>query len=199
MKKCFLLIWIAAVLLLCGCQAKEQEGMYLEPAQLNDQESAIAKLLGANTDQLILDFSLDETVRSVHLNTYELIDGEWSPINGGGGMLMEDAKGRMALGFDVIPDGMRIAIQSENHSHSSSHKSSEQMDVEGMGRSTSRMASRLNVEYEKECAVACQIITSKNEIHSYDTDYFEDPSRFAEHGYEHVYAVTIMFSQKPLQ
>ena len=43
-----------------------------------------------------------------------------------------------------------------------------------------------------------QIVTSKNEVRSYSTDYFFQPEEYEKYGYEHVYAVTVLFSQKPL-
>ena len=41
-----------------------------------------------------------------------------------------------------------------------------------------------------------QIATTKNEISSYDVKYFEMPREYGKHGYEHVYAITVMFSEK---
>lgn len=185
------------VLLLTGC-TKPAAKMTLQPAQLTKDEAAIAKLLGSDYDQLLMDFKLDERVQTVQISCYELKDGAWEHISGGGKQLMNEPEGRLALGFDIIPDGMRVAVQAGDISGSTSHVSAERLDTEDMGRSTSRMASVMNVEYEREIPVACQIITAKPAIHSYDTDYFEDPSHIARQGYEHVYCVTVMFSTQPL-
>lgn len=190
---------LLAIMLLTGCASPGEIGMTLSPAQLTDAEAAVAELLGANRDQLLLDFHLDDSVQSLHVTAYELRGGAWEPISGGGGMWMNEPEGRMALGFDVIPDGMRIAVQAGEISSSTTHTAAVQLDAEGMGRSTSRMANAATVEYEKEIPVACQIITSKNEIHSFNTDYFADPSHIAQQGYEHVYCITLMFSALPLE
>ena len=63
-----------------------------------------------------------------------------------------------------------------------------------MGSATSTLADRSDIAYEQEIPLVIQIITSKNEIHSYDVSYFEHPEEYTE--YEHVYAVTVRFSQK---
>ena len=68
-------------LIACGNTAKKP-ALYIEKAQLSEQEESIAKLLGANSEQLIYDFKLDNTVTSVQINTYVLINGEWKPISG---------------------------------------------------------------------------------------------------------------------
>ena len=43
-----------------------------------------------------------------------------------------------------------------------------------------------------------QIITSKNEVHSYVVDYFFQPEEYEKYDYEYVYAITVLFSQKPV-
>ena len=41
-----------------------------------------------------------------------------------------------------------------------------------------------------------QVATAKSEFTTYEVDYFGMPRELAKHGYEHVYAVTVMFSEK---
>ena len=61
----------------CSDSPKKVNNMYIEPAQLTEEEERLAALLGLNTKQRIFDFVLDETVQSIQVNTYRLIDGEW--------------------------------------------------------------------------------------------------------------------------
>ena len=64
-------VWIILlVLMLSGCA--KNEGMYVEPAQLTQEEQEIAELLGLNTEHRIFDFTVDDTVQTVQVNVYEL-------------------------------------------------------------------------------------------------------------------------------
>ena len=77
--------------------------------------------------------------------------------------------------------------------------SSEEIDdPEGMGRTTSFLSNRTEIVYGQEIPLAIQINTTKNEVISYFTDYFFQPEEYEKLGYEHVYALTVMFSQEPL-
>lgn len=43
-----------------------------------------------------------------------------------------------------------------------------------------------------------QITKDKNEVHSYVVDYFFQPEEYEKYDYEYVYAITVLFSQKPV-
>ena len=88
MKKFFALIALLA--LLAGCSAEAAPSMYIEPAKLDEKEEAVAKLLGADTDQHLFDVVLDGTARKVSVCTYELVDGAWELRSGGGGMSLKE-------------------------------------------------------------------------------------------------------------
>lgn len=90
-----------------------------------------------------------------------------------------------------------MALQSQHHGGATSH-SIEQPQLEGMSVTTSKRTSPVEVVYEQEIPLAIQILTAKDAVHSYDVDAFFQPERYAPYGYEHIYAVTVMFSQKPL-
>ena len=110
-----LLLGVVLSVSLTACAENNLDQMYIEEAQLTEEEKNIAELLGLNQEYRLYDFSLDDTVKSMQINTYELIDGEWHIVAGGGGQAFEDAEGRLALGFDNLADGLRIAIQSEHN------------------------------------------------------------------------------------
>lgn len=198
MKKVMtIIIAIVFVLSLVACRDKTQKpAMYLEKAKLSEQEENIAKLLGANSDQHIYDFMLDDTVQSVQVNTYELIEGTWKFVSGGGGQAFSDEKGRLALDFENLAEGLRVALQSEHNSGSSKYSTESTEEFEGMGRATSILSDLTEIVYEKEIPLIIQILTTKNTISSYNVDYFYSPDEYEKHGYEHVYAITIRFSQK---
>jgi len=172
--------------------------MYIEEAQLTEEEKNIAELLGLNQEYRLYDFSIDDTVKSMQINIYELIDGEWHIIAGGGGQAFEDSEGRIALGFDNVADGLRIAVQSEHNSGSTSYFKESKNDITGMGYATSTLSDKQKIVYDQEIPLVIQIITSKNEVHSYVVDYFFQPEEYEKYDYEYVYAITVLFSQKPV-
>lgn len=198
MKKVFALLVLLA--LLAGCSAEAAPAMYIEPAQLDEKEEAVAKLLGADTDQHLFDVVLDGTAKKVRTVVYELADGEWRVLTAGNMALNEDSKkGRMAFGFEDLRGKYWEAVQFEKDFRSSSYGSPEEAELaEGMGRATSFLSNRTEVVYGQEIPLAVQIHTAKNGVISYGPEQFFYPEEYEELGYEHVYALTVMFSQEPL-
>ena len=200
MKKLMVIVLaIVGMLSMAGCADKEknEKKMYIETAQLTEEEEEIASLLGLNTEQRIYDFTLDESVQSIQVNTYRLMDGEWKLEAGGGGQAFSDTTGRIALGFERLDEGNRIAIQSEHTDGSTEYKSERNEDLNEIGSfATSVLSGKAEVVYEKEIPLAVQIITSKNEVVSYQVDYFHSPEEYEKLGYEGVFAITVRFSQK---
>lgn len=199
MKRCMIALILCLTLLLCGCTAEKAPKMYVEPAQLTKQEDAIVKLLGADPDQFIYDFTVDQTVKSFQLNVYCLEDGQWVPSNGGGGYAWDNPKGRLALGFGVIPNGMRVALQCGDDYSATRHTSAEPMDTTGMSRGISRLSSRTALTYDQEVPLVIQSFTDRMEHYSYTPESYFTPEVFADKGFTHVYAITIQFSQNPLE
>lgn len=198
MKRIFALFALLA--LLAGCSAEAAPEMYIQPAELNEEEEAVAKLLGADTDQHLFDVVLDGTAKKVSVNTYELADGAWELRSGGGGMALKEGekKGRMAFGFEDLRGSLRKAVQFGDDFFASSHEIPEEETEENLGRTTSFLSNRTEIVYGQEIPLAIQINTSKNEVVSYFTEYFFHPEEYEKFGYEHVYALTVTFSQEPL-
>ena len=121
MKRQFVLLALLA-LVLSGCSsAGAAPVMYIQPAELSAEEEAVAKLLGADTDQHLFDVVLDGTAKKVSVNTYELAEGKWELLTGGGGMaLKEDAKeGRMTTPGAAWPSASRTCGASTGRPSSS--------------------------------------------------------------------------------
>ena len=200
MKKLIVaLLVMIGIISMIGCSAtsKTADKMYIEPAQLTEEEEKIAALLGLDTQQKIYDFVLDETVQSIQVNTYRLMDGEWKLEAGGGGQAFSDVEGRIALSFERLDKGLRIAIQSEHTDGSTEFKNESNGDLNEIGSfATSVLSEKTEFVYEEEIPLAVQIITSKNEVVSYQVDYFNSPEEYEKFGYEGVFAITIRFSQK---
>lgn len=183
---------------LSGCAAQPKHpAMYLQRAALTEQEKSIATLLDTDDGQPIYDFVLDNTVQSVAVNVYRLTDGAWEPIVDGG-QVFSDAKGRLALGFDNIAEGVRIALQSDGSNGATSHRTVSEEDFSGMSRATAFLDDTTEIIYEQEMPLVVQISTTKNGIRSFDVDTFFTPEQYESYGYEHVYAITLQFSQKPV-
>ena len=196
-----LFLVITGMICIMGCSDTPEKGnkMYIEPAQLTEEEEQIAALLGLNTKQRIFDFVLDDTVQTIQVNSYRLIDGEWKMETGGGGQAFSDTKGRIALGFERLDEGMRVAIQSEHTGGSTEYQSERNEDLEEIGTfATSVLSQRTEFTYEEEIPLVVQVITSKNEIVSSILDDFYSPEEYEKLGYEGVFAITIRFSQKTI-
>jgi len=123
-----------------------------------------------------------------------LSNGDWKLIAGGGGQAFTDTEGRIALGFERFADGVRVAVQSENVGGCTSYASMPGNNFDSMGCATSILSDNTEIMYEQEIPLAVQIMTAKNQISSYVVEYFNNPEVYAE--YEHVYAITVRFSQK---
>jgi len=176
--------------------------MYIQPAELTEEEEAVAKLLGADTSQHLYDIVLDGTARKMSVQIYELADGKWEAVSGGGGMALEEdnTKGRVAFGFENLRKDFRKAVQFGKDCFAATWRAPEEEAEEpgDMGTTTSYLSNRTEIVYEKEIPIAIQIVTSKNEVSSYDPEYFFRPEAYEELGYEHIYALTVLFSQEPL-
>ena len=200
MKKLIIIVLaIVGMISMVGCSDTEKtiDKMYIEPSQLTEEEEKIAALLGLDTQQKIYDFVLDETVQSIQVNTYRLIDGEWKLETGGGGQAFSDATGRIALSFERLDEGIRIAIQSEHSGGSTEYDSERNEDLNEIGGyATSILSEKTEFAYEEEIPLVVQIITSKNEVVSYQVDYFNSPEEYEKFEYEGVFAITVRFSQK---
>ena len=203
MKTKIFALFILLALALSACSAEAAPVMYIQPAELTEEEEAIAKLLGADTDQHLFDVVLDGTARKISICTYELADGKWERFSGGGGLRLEEnmTTGRLCFGFEDMRKEFRQAVQFGGKDYfavSWEAPEEEEEDPEGMSRTTAFFSNRTEIVYEKEIPLAIQINTTKNEVSSYDPEYFFRPEEYEKLGYEHVYALTVTFSQEPL-
>lgn len=202
-RYCALLLAVLLALGASACGVTGQAAMSIQPAQLSAEEEALAQLLDVNIDSCrIFDFQMDggnskkkTGVQSVQLTLYELVDGEWSPVIQDRGAF-SDAAGRIALSFGKIAEGVRIAVQGESSFSSRTHDTVPEDGVLSMAHATSMLTSAVTMELGKETPLIIQIATTKSDILSYGVEYFNMPREYAKHGYEHVYAITVMFSQK---
>ena len=198
-KRCLaLLLGAVMALSLCACAGKDPD-MSIQPAQLTEEENRLLELLNVGMEQYrIFDFTVSNKVQSIQINTYELQNGMWEVLVGGGGHAFTDPKGRLALSFGKLTEGLGTALQGESCNDAVSYTLPPQEDGASMSYATSTLSRGIPVAYDQEIPLVIQVATTKSEIHSYDVDYFNRPEEYAKLGYEHVYAITVLFSQEPL-
>ena len=191
---------------LAGCGADkdkedgQNEGMFIQPAQLSEEETALTELLAVEMGNYrMFDFRLsgDSGVQSMWLTAYELVDGDWSVIAQERGAFT-DPEGRIALTFGKVTDGVRTAVQSASGTGTNSYTPIPEDDVSGMAFATSKLSGPASIEFDQEIPLVLQVATAKSEFTTCDVGYFGMPRELAKHGYEHVYAITVTFSQKPV-
>lgn len=190
---------------LSGCGADDSKdkdkdkdaAMTIAPAQLSEEEQNLARLLALGMESYhIFEFQVSGA-QSFQFNTYELVDGDWSRIQGGGGAVLDAESGRIALTFGKITDGVRLALQREDGRFTAtSYQPEPGDDVSGMTFATSALDGTQTIELEQEIPLVLQVATAKNEVRMYQVDYFGMPRELAKHDYEHVYAITVVFSAK---
>lgn len=198
-KRCLaLLLGAVMALSLCACAGKDPD-MSIQPAQLTEEETRLLELLDVGMEQYrIFDFTVSDKVQSVQINTYELKNGMWEVLVGGGGHAFADPNGRLALRFGKLTEGVGTALQGESGYGSASYTLPPQEDGAALSYATSTLSRSIPLAYDQEIPLVIQVATTKNEIHSYDVDYFNKPEEYAKLGYEHVYAITVLFSREPL-
>lgn len=196
MKKLLVLL-LLPTLLLTACGG--QKAMVIETAKLSKAEENIKKLLGnAHGSEYIFDFRLDDQVKSIEVNTYELEDGAWKLTSGGGGQSLDEKAGRLALKFDVLGEDLRVAIQTGDEISASEFRSAE--PLENYGSTATGSMPHAVIEYGKEIPLALQVNTSKTAVRALDPEgAFRNPGEIAEYGYERVCLLTVMFSTAGLE
>lgn len=200
-----LLLAAALALSLAGCgmmdkgKKKGESGdMTIQPAQFTEEESALMELLAIQADNYrIFDFQLKENsgVQSMRLTTYELAEGDWEVV-AQSARAFTDPEGRIALTVGKITDGVTTAVQSASGGGSDTYTPTPEDDVSGMAFATSKLSEPTAIELDQEIPLMLQVATAKSEFTTYDVDYFGMPRELAKHGYEHVYAITVAFSEK---
>ena len=148
---------------------------------------------GRASETQIYDFSLDDKINSIKIKTYQLTDGRWEIMSENESLEFTDSKGRIALQFEDISNELKVSVQGEHSNSAFSYFGEIKNDNDNMSISTSALTDTEKISYEKEIPLAVQIITSKDEVNSYDPSYFFKPDEYEKYGYEHVYAVTVTF------
>ena len=189
---------MALSLTACGANDKDKEeagGMTIAPAQLSEEEQKLVDLLALGMGSHHIFSFQAKGAKSLYFNVYELVDGDWSPLPGGGGGGLSAESGRIALTFGKMTEGVRLAYQTEQDNIFASFQITPADDVSNMAFGTSTLdTDPTSIELDQEIPLVIQIATSQNELRMYKVDYFGMPRELAKTGYEHIYAITVTFS-----
>lgn len=203
-----LLLAAVTALGLVGCGAEKDKedksghaAISVYPAKFSAEETALTELLDVSINNYrMFDFQIgSETqgVQSMMFRAYELEDGNWVDI-ATQVYPFSDAVGRIALTFGKMPDGVKMAVQSESGTNSSTFAPVVEEGEAAVTYATSALTGSPSVEFDEEVPLVLQFATSKSEFSTYNVEYFGMPRELAKHDYDHVYAVTVTFSQKPV-
>ena len=128
----------------------------------------------------------------VEISTYQLEDGSWSVISREDRQVM-NKKGRIALGFDNIGDGIRVALQDSETGVVSSYTTDAVAGCGDMGWAAGVLSGHEKISYDEEKPLILQVVTSGNPVNYYLVQYFYTPEVYEDYDYEQVFAVTIRF------
>lgn len=177
--------------LVCACAPSAPNAtLTLKKAELTQEERDVMSLLGGGKTA-IFDFALDDSIKTVRVERYELCaKGEWEAF--GGGSFAVTGTGRIALTLDPAHDEIRVAIQDE-HGTSAIRNTYPENGRVGQNIATSLPEGEMRFGAGQEVPLAVQVLTGQKEIVTYTTDYFFRPEEYLQYGYENVYAVTVTF------
>lgn len=189
-----IIIILALLMVSCGNKAKEPK-MYIEKARLSKEEQNIIELLGLANDHQIYDFKLDDKVKSFQASTYELVDGEWRLISVRN-QAFTDTQGRYASTFENLAKGHMSSIQSKATNNKTQYTTEYPENITGMSHASTYLSDKTEITYEKEIPLVLQVSTNQSSIILDGFESFFTPEVYVEYGYEHMYAITILFSEK---
>ncbi len=170
---------------------QHKPAMYLEPVE--------AQPLHQSSFNQTYDFRMDGTLNSVVMEVWELADGQWTVLGGGriGASLKE---GQFALSFDHLPKAVTYSVSGASYTYTVN----KDFAVDAMPAADSRLYTTLRtqlqeISYETPIPMAIQMFTSNQNPQSIGVDFFHQPDLLAAEGHDHVYAVTLTFSQIPME
>lgn len=173
--------------------------MYIEPAQLTEQEELIKSLASQGRNCLLYDFQLGKDEHSLTICVYHLEDGQWALYTGGNqqALPVQDGKGLFALSFGPLTEGIITSTVDEKNGVGSLSQAPAEIvhDITGLNTETAFSTALAEIRYDEEIPLALQFITSKlQEVDPSPVLSFL-PEDLTMLGHEHVFLVTATFSK----
>ncbi len=179
MKKIAAMMMLMLLLtLLSGCQANVST---IEVAKLDEGDQIYEDMLGPGTETF--DLVLGKDARSIHMNLYQLVNGEWVPLVDGGRNVI-NSKERNIVG--IYKDNIRLRSGGEQY-----HLPINELMLDNPGIGIARINEKTELELEAQVPVFLYVESSTNKLAVALSDFYH-PEKLAAH--ERVYALTAMVS-----
>ena len=181
--------------------------LYIETAQLSEDEQTLLDLIDFGHSRYVLyDFVIEDTAHQLFFKTYVFKDGQWqitpAEQTNGSRALSYSTSGRLLLDSEDLSRRLLIALQRADGSGYTGTAYDTGSSVFDSGMFTAyTLPKRTEILYDQEIPLVLKVIPhdhsiSKDDIHTI-FENFSNPSAFAESAtkFEHLYGVTITFSQ----
>lgn len=193
MKK-YVMLLVMVIVLLGVTACSSQREMTLEPAQLDQKEEKLKSLLCTEEKPLLLDFSVEDSMKSVRVQFYELDkQGKWKK-----GTQLNEAvggSGRIAVVYNGEGGLKYMALQSgEDETAVFSNKGTDKELKAGRIKTETGLQEKAIIASDKEIPVFIGILSSKEHVETYDVNTYFEPEKYK--GHDKVYAATVTFSEK---
>lgn len=170
---------------------EKKPAMYMEPVETQP-------LHPASFNQTY-DFRMDDGVKSVVMEIWELEDGQWTDLGVGriGASLQE---GQFSLSFNDLPKGVTYFVDGASYTYTVDKDFAvDFVPAPDNGLYTTMLSQLQEITYETPIPVALQIYTTNQNPQFIGTHFFHQPEKLASEGHDHVYALTLTFSQSLME
>ncbi|MBQ8313866.1 MAG: hypothetical protein IJX84_11770 [Clostridia bacterium] len=189
MKRVLFLMLLCATLLLTGC-AEQKPAMYMEPAKEQPLHQA--------SFNQTYDFRMDDGLKSVVMEVWELVDGQWTVL-GGGRIGASIKEGQFALAFNTLPEGVTYSVGGAGYTYTINKDFAVDFAPAGSAMYTTMLTQLQEIAYETPIPMAMQLFTTNQNTQYIGVDFFHQPQLIAAEGHDHVYAVTLTFSTTTME
>ncbi len=170
----------------------------LSPADPTNPDTAKLLDFVEDKDALVFDYALNNDAQGVKIEVYILLDGAWETMTGDNFSDLAFDKGRIALSYDHLMDGMGVALQGKQTDWLGRFTAPSQMDITGRALYNKEFETQQPIEYGVEIPLAIQAVSSQSGRYTQSVEEcFQNPEVLAPYAYDFVYAVTVEFSQAP--
>lgn len=169
---------------------QQKPAMYIEPAE--------AQPLHQASFNQTYNFRMDDKLKSVAMEVWELVDGQWTVL-GGGRIGASTKEGQFTLAFNYLPEGVTYSVSSASFSYSINKDFAADFDPAGSAMYTTMLTQLQEIAYETPIPMAMQLFTTNRNTQYIGVDFFHQPELIAAEGHDHVYAVTLTFSTTAME
>lgn len=183
----FLLITVLITLVACD---KNNKKMTIAAITLTKNEESIMKLLNAQDNSKIFDFTLDDTVKSIIISYHTLNKDQTWEEHGAMSGNINASSGKIGI---TIDDELQISLELGSKGITTTKMSITDLlnKLKNSAQCTSWL-SESSIKLDKEIPLLVKAYTDSNSIIGYDTSSYSNPEELV--GNDLVIAVTVCFS-----